>query len=70
MVWTDPDSGIIFDTWSVTDTQSKGGLTIGFTFPEDALENDATELLGVLVCPSHVRRGTLTNVVDLRFPQW
>lgn len=49
MVYTDADTGIIFDTWSATSTQTDGGLTVGFAFPEDALETDATEFIGLLV---------------------
>lgn len=50
MVYTDPDTGIIFDTWSASSTQTKGGFTMGFAMPEDALETDATEFIGLLVC--------------------
>ena len=50
MVYTDPETGIIFDTWSASSTQTKGGLTMGFAMPEDALETDATEFIGLLVC--------------------
>ena len=51
VVYTDPDTGIIFDTWSVSTAQSKGGMTMGFAMPEGALETDATEYIGLLVSP-------------------
>lgn len=49
MTYTDADTGIIFNTWSASSTQTDGGLTVGFAFPEDALETDATEYIGLLV---------------------
>lgn len=47
--YTDPDTGITFDTWSTT------GMKWGFTFPSDGATTDATEFIGYLVrctgCP-------------------
>lgn len=51
MVYTDPETGIIFDTWSASTTQTNGGMMMGFAMPEDALEVDATEFIGILVRP-------------------
>ncbi|KAI2628345.1 fungal cellulose binding domain-containing protein [Xylaria nigripes] len=59
-VYTDPDTGITFDTWIVPDTATGptgistwGGMTIGFALPEDALTTDATEFIGYFLCPSN-----------------
>ncbi|KAH9908303.1 fungal cellulose binding domain-containing protein [Xylariomycetidae sp. FL2044] len=51
-VYTDPETGIIFDTWLVPDSATEGGLTFGVALPEDALETDAEEFIGFLQCPS------------------
>jgi Cytochrome domain of cellobiose dehydrogenase len=43
--YTNADTGIVFDTW-----QGFGAdITFGFAFPENALQADATELIGYLV---------------------
>jgi cellobiose dehydrogenase (acceptor) len=47
--YTDPDTGIVFNTWSATNSQTPGGLTLGLALPSDALTTDATELIGFLV---------------------
>ncbi|KAL4864935.1 hypothetical protein BDV12DRAFT_211335 [Aspergillus spectabilis] len=49
-VYTDPDTGIIFDTWTVAPTSSAAGLTFGVALPEDALSTDSTEFIGYLSC--------------------
>ncbi|KAL2826657.1 hypothetical protein BDW59DRAFT_171747 [Aspergillus cavernicola] len=49
-VYTDPDTGIIFDTWEVAATSVSAGLTFGIALPEDALSTDATEFIGYLSC--------------------
>jgi hypothetical protein len=43
--YEDPDTGIIFDTW----TSPSSDITFGFALPTDALEVDATEYIGYLV---------------------
>ncbi|KAL2826704.1 hypothetical protein BDW59DRAFT_145062 [Aspergillus cavernicola] len=51
-LYTDPDTGIVFDTWTVAPTVTSGGLTFGMALPEDALTTDATEFIGYLSCSS------------------
>ncbi|KAH1683685.1 hypothetical protein KXW98_007749 [Aspergillus fumigatus] len=51
VVYTDPATGIIFDTWTVPTSQTAGGLTFGVALPSTALTTDATEFIGYLVCP-------------------
>ncbi|RYP93295.1 hypothetical protein DL770_000584 [Monosporascus sp. CRB-9-2] len=58
-VYTDPDTGITFDTWIVPDRNSAprgtfGGMTFGVALPSDALEVDADEFIGILVIPPSV----------------
>lgn len=48
--FTHPDTGIIFNTWSASDSQTKGGFTVGMALPSNALTTDATEFIGYLVC--------------------
>lgn len=43
--YEDPDTGIIFDTW----TSPSSDITFGFALPTDALEVDATEYIGYIV---------------------
>ena len=43
--YTDPGTGITFDTWMDT----SGTMTFGFAFPSNALTTDATEFIGILV---------------------
>ncbi|KAJ5822840.1 Cellobiose dehydrogenase cytochrome [Penicillium robsamsonii] len=52
VAYTDPDTGIAFDTWSVPESLSKGGFTFGIALPSDALTKDATEFIGYLLCSS------------------
>ncbi|KAL4742454.1 hypothetical protein BDV11DRAFT_180893 [Aspergillus similis] len=51
-VYTDPDTGIVFDTWTVEASSSSAGFTFGVALPEDALDTDATEFIGYLSCSS------------------
>ncbi|KAK1753947.1 hypothetical protein QBC47DRAFT_429380 [Echria macrotheca] len=44
--YTDPASGIVFNTWTQPD------LTFGLALPPTALTTDATEFLGLLTCKS------------------
>lgn len=48
-VYTDPDTGIVFDTWTASNEVTNGGLTLGLAFPSDALTTDASEFIGYLV---------------------
>ncbi|KAI1394791.1 carbohydrate-binding module family 1 protein [Hypoxylon fuscum] len=64
-LYTDSNTGIIFDTWTVPDkadggsgVSATGGLTFGVALPENALTVDATEFIGYLKCGSN---GTTTN---------
>ncbi|KAK9425521.1 putative Fungal cellulose binding domain-containing protein [Seiridium unicorne] len=52
VVYTDPDTGITFDTWPVPTTSTAGGLTFGMALPSDALTVDADEFIGYLQCAS------------------
>ncbi|KOS38382.1 hypothetical protein ACN38_g10798 [Penicillium nordicum] len=52
VAYTDPDTGITFDTWAVSETLSKGGFTFGIALPSDALTTDASEFIGYLLCSS------------------
>ncbi|KAJ5857752.1 hypothetical protein N7455_008646 [Penicillium solitum] len=52
VAYTDPDTGITFDTWTVSETLSKGGFTFGIALPSDALTTDASEFIGYLLCSS------------------
>ncbi|KAI1496665.1 cellobiose dehydrogenase [Biscogniauxia marginata] len=64
-VYTDPDTGIIFDTWVVPDRATGGsgiatwgGLTFGLALPQDALTTDANEFIGILQCGSNSTMAT------------
>ncbi|KAI9371138.1 hypothetical protein BJX61DRAFT_548470 [Aspergillus egyptiacus] len=48
--YTDPETGIVFSTWTVPSSSSTAGLTFGVALPQDALTVDATEFLGFLSC--------------------
>ncbi|KAL2833136.1 hypothetical protein BJY01DRAFT_253629 [Aspergillus pseudoustus] len=50
VAYTDADTGITFDTWTVAPTSSAAGLTFGVALPEDALTSDASEFIGYLSC--------------------
>ncbi|CCF38618.1 cellobiose dehydrogenase, partial [Colletotrichum higginsianum] len=47
--FTDPGTGIIFNTWSASSAQTAGGMTYGFALPENALTTNANEFIGYLV---------------------
>ncbi|KAI1373926.1 carbohydrate-binding module family 1 protein [Hypoxylon crocopeplum] len=64
-LYTDSETGITFDTWTVPDKADggsgvsiTGGLTFGLALPENALTVDATEFIGYLKCGSN---GTTTG---------
>ncbi|KAI1097721.1 carbohydrate-binding module family 1 protein [Jackrogersella minutella] len=64
-LYTDNDTGIIFDTWIVPDTADGassgailGGLTFGVALPENGLTANATEFIGYIKCGSN---GTTIN---------
>ncbi|KAH6624220.1 cellobiose dehydrogenase [Chaetomium sp. MPI-SDFR-AT-0129] len=50
--FTDPDSGIVFNSWGIADggAQTQGGFTFGVALPSDALTKDAEEFIGYLQC--------------------
>jgi hypothetical protein len=48
VVYEDPDTGIIFDTWAAS------GITFGFAFPADGQTNDADEFIGYIVCSGNL----------------
>ncbi|EAU29442.1 hypothetical protein ATEG_09993 [Aspergillus terreus NIH2624] len=50
VVYTDPDTGIVFDTWKIPAGTVTGGMTFGVALPSDALTTDATEFIGYLEC--------------------
>lgn len=52
VTFTDADSGIIFNSWSIANgaPQTQGGFKFGVALPEDALTTDASEFLGYLQC--------------------
>ncbi|KAF9892638.1 hypothetical protein FE257_001040 [Aspergillus nanangensis] len=50
VVYTDPDTGIVFDTWTVPESTTAAGMTFGVALPSDALTTDATEFIGYLEC--------------------
>ncbi|KAJ5782258.1 Cellobiose dehydrogenase cytochrome [Penicillium paradoxum] len=52
VAYTDPDTDITFDTWTVPEKLSQGGLTFGLALQSDALSTDATEFIGYLLCSS------------------
>ncbi|CRG92446.1 Cellobiose dehydrogenase [Talaromyces islandicus] len=52
IVYKDPDTGIVFDTWTASDKVTNGGLTLGLALPSDALKTDATEFIGYIQCSS------------------
>ncbi|TQN64791.1 Cellobiose dehydrogenase, partial [Colletotrichum shisoi] len=56
--FTDPGTGIIFNTWSASSAQTAGGMTYGFALPENALTTDANEFVGYLQCASKNGQGT------------
>ncbi|KAK3494806.1 uncharacterized protein B0T23DRAFT_118243 [Neurospora hispaniola] len=70
--FTHPDTGIVFNTWSASSSQTKGGFTLGMALPSNALTTDATEFIGYLECSSEKNgansgwcgvslRGAMTN---------
>ncbi|KAF3022035.1 hypothetical protein E8E14_012745 [Neopestalotiopsis sp. 37M] len=52
VVYTDPETGITFDTWPVPAASSAGGMTFGMALPSDALTVNADEFVGYLQCAS------------------
>ncbi|GKT44994.1 uncharacterized protein ColSpa_05175 [Colletotrichum spaethianum] len=63
-IYTDPGTGIVFNTWSASTAQTAGGMTYGFALPQDALTTDANEYVGYLLtlafqqCASKNGQGT------------
>ncbi|KKA30608.1 hypothetical protein TD95_000828 [Thielaviopsis punctulata] len=56
--YTDENTGIIFNAWSAPDGATSGYLTIGIALPQDALDTDANEFIGILKCASPNGKGT------------
>ncbi|KAE8139037.1 hypothetical protein BDV38DRAFT_281595 [Aspergillus pseudotamarii] len=52
VAYTDSETGITFDTWSVPAGTGTGGLVFGVALPGSALTTDATEFIGYLQCAS------------------
>jgi cellobiose dehydrogenase (acceptor) len=50
--YTDPDTGIVFDTWSAA------SITFGFSFPGDGQTTNADEFIGYISCASPNGEGT------------
>ncbi|KAE8355464.1 hypothetical protein BDV28DRAFT_146138 [Aspergillus coremiiformis] len=50
VAYTDAETGITFDTWSVPAGSGTGGLVFGVALPSSALTTDATEFIGYLQC--------------------
>ncbi|KAL4912248.1 hypothetical protein BDW62DRAFT_206673 [Aspergillus aurantiobrunneus] len=65
--YTDPDTGIVFDTWTIAPTSSAAGLTFGVALPEDALTVDADEFIGYISCNSASTTGTPAGWCGLSF---
>ena len=55
VAYTDSETGITFDTWSVPAGTGTGGLVFGVALPGSALTTDATEFIGYLVRTSSIR---------------
>jgi hypothetical protein len=47
--YTDPDTGIIFQTETVPDGTVIGGFTVGMALPADAATVDSKEYIGLIV---------------------
>ncbi|KAF6794624.1 cellobiose dehydrogenase [Colletotrichum sojae] len=69
-IYTEPSTGIVFNTWSASNAQTPGGMTYGFALPENALTTDANEYVGYLQCATKTAGtgwcgislgGTMTN---------
>jgi cellobiose dehydrogenase (acceptor) len=52
ITFTDADSGITFNSWAIPNggAQTQGGFRFGMALPSDALQKDASEFIGYLVC--------------------
>ncbi|KAM7188670.1 cellobiose dehydrogenase [Naviculisporaceae sp. PSN 640] len=52
--WSDPATGIVFNTWGIPNggPQTQGGFKFGVALPENALTVDANEFIGYLECSS------------------
>ncbi|KAK4123284.1 carbohydrate-binding module family 1 protein [Parathielavia appendiculata] len=59
VTFTDAESGIVFNSWTVPgDTgQTQGGFTFGMALPSDALTTDANEFIGYLKCAAADNKG-------------
>ncbi|KAL5332947.1 hypothetical protein BJX70DRAFT_392562 [Aspergillus crustosus] len=78
-LYTDPDTGIVFDTWTVPSSTTAAGLTFGVALPQDADTTDSTEFIGYLSCSTSAAatgwcglslRGSMTsNLLLMAYPQ-
>jgi cellobiose dehydrogenase (acceptor) len=72
--FTDPETGIVFNTWIIPNradtgfTGAYGGMRIGVALPDNALEVDATEFIGLLSCPSNSTELTGWCGISMRGP--
>lgn len=75
-MYTDPETGIVFNTWSATDgpiqgegygSVSLGGFTFGMALPSDALTVDANEFIGYLVSRPRQHASFWSNIPDSCF---
>ncbi|KAJ4304012.1 hypothetical protein N0V88_001616 [Collariella sp. IMI 366227] len=59
VTFTDPDSGIIFNSWGLPNgsPQTQGGYTFGVALPSDALITNANEFIGYLQCAAKDKKG-------------
>ncbi|RYO77912.1 hypothetical protein DL766_001885 [Monosporascus sp. MC13-8B] len=74
--YTDPDTAITYQTWSIAQSANTGAFTFGLVLPEDALTRDASEYIGLLQCSkdpetsawcgiSHGQSGQMTQALLL-----
>lgn len=47
--YTDADTGISFQTWTISDSSTTGGMVLGVALPEDALDVNSSDFIGYLV---------------------
>ncbi|KAE8154660.1 hypothetical protein BDV25DRAFT_147246 [Aspergillus avenaceus] len=50
VAYTDSETGITFDTWTVPASSGTGGFVFGVALPSTALTEDATDFIGYLNC--------------------
>ncbi|KAJ2898357.1 carbohydrate-binding module family 1 protein [Zalerion maritima] len=55
--YTDEDTGITFETWTVSESSTTGGMVLGVALPEDALTMDSPDFIGYLKCSTPTTPG-------------